>query len=103
MGYLTAGAGAKDDNILKVFALNAGTVEGEGIFTIDNFPNNRGDDEAGVINDAWAPEVAERTFTIKGATSETQIKFLGGDYDLRGVGQGKNRVFLDDIKIEIVD
>lgn len=102
MGYLTAGAGSKDDNILKVFAMNAGTIDGKSEFIIDNFPNNKGDDEAGVVNDAWAPEVATRSFIVKGATSETQIKFLGGDYDLRGVGQGKNRLFLDDIEVKII-
>ena len=102
MGYLTAGAGSKDDNLLRVFAMNAGTIDGQSEFIIDNFPNNRGDDEAGVVNDAWAPEVATRSFIVKGATSETQIKFLGGDYDLRGVGQGKNRVFLDDIEVKII-
>ncbi len=102
MGYLTAGAGSKDDNILKVFAMNAGTIDGKSEFIIDNFPNNKGEDEAGVVNDAWAPEVATRSFIVKGATSETQIKFLGGDYDLRGVGQGKNRLFLDDIEVKII-
>lgn len=102
MGYLTAGAGTKDDNLLKVFALNDGEIEGQSEYIIDNFPNNRGDDEAGVINDAWAPEVAERSFIIRGATSETQIRFLGNAFDLRDNVPNKNRVFLDDIKVKII-
>jgi len=52
----------------------------------------------------WSAPEATRTFTITGATAETQIKFLGNDYDLRAtvVTINKNRIFLDDIKVEIV-
>jgi hypothetical protein len=52
----------------------------------------------------WSAPEATRTFTITGATSETQIKFLGNDYDLRigVVTINKNRIFLDDIKVEII-
>lgn len=102
MPYLTAGAGTKDDNKLSVSALNAGTVEEPSEFIIDNWPNKRSEDEEGIENDAWAPEVAERSFVIRGATSETQIRFLGGAFDLRGVGTERNRIFLDDIKVIIV-
>ena len=102
MAYLSAAAGNRDDTNLKVFALGAGTVD-VSEFEITNFPNSRPEDEEGIVNDAWAPEVSERSFIITGATSETQIKFLGGDYDLRDIGTGKNRIFLDDIKVEIIE
>lgn len=94
--YMTA-AGTKDDNILKVSVLGPGTV-GTATFTIDNWPNYATDPTCTAI---WAALGTERSFTITGATSETQIKFLGQDYQLTGVGAGKNRVFLDDIKVLI--
>lgn len=99
-GYISAG-GAIDDNILRITALGAGTASVSEII-IDNIPNSRAQDEAGVINDIWDPERAY-SFVITDATSETQIQFLGGAYELAGVGQGKNRIFLDDIKVEIIE
>lgn len=98
--YISAG-GAVDDKILKVFALGAGTTSVPQ-FSIENIPNSEAQDKAGVVNDIWADDRAY-SFTITGATAETQVKFLGGDYNLTGVGQGKNRIFMDDIKIEIID
>lgn len=98
--YISAG-GAVDDKILRVAALGAG-AESVSEFIIDNIPNSRAEDDAGVINDIWDPARAY-SFTILGATSETQIQFLGGAFDLIGVGQGKNRIFLDDIKVEIIE
>jgi hypothetical protein len=52
----------------------------------------------------WSAPEATRTFTITGAASDTQIKFLGNAYDLRTgvVPINKNRIFLDDIKVEII-
>jgi len=97
--YISA-AGTVDDRVLKVFALNAGTTS-VSEFSIDNVPNSLAEDEAGIINDIWDP-ARSYSFTITGATSETRIKFLGGDYALAGVGQGKNRIFLDDIKVELI-
>lgn len=97
--YISA-AGNVDDNILKVFALGAGTPSVDQ-FEIDNVPNSQAEDEAGIVNNIWDPERGY-SFTVTDATSDTRIKFLGGDYALAGVGQGKNRIFLDDIKIEIV-
>ena len=102
--YMTA-AGTMDDNILKVSVIGPGTVS-ESQFVIDNWPVYPAD--AGAVadycNSMWSAPAATRTFTITGATSETQIKFLGGDYDLRPtvVTNNKNRIFLDDIKVEIV-
>ena len=97
--YISAG-GAIDDTVLKVFALGAGTTS-VSEFDIDNIPNNKAQDEAEVVNNIWDPARAY-SFYITGVTSETQIRFLGGAMDLKGIGQGKNRIFLDDIKVEIV-
>lgn len=99
-GYISAG-GAIDDNILRVAALGAGSASVSELI-IDNIPNSRAQDDAGIINDIWDPARAY-SFTISDATSETQIQFLGGAYELTGVGQGKNRIFLDDVKVEIID
>jgi hypothetical protein len=71
-------------------------------FTIDNVPNYKAQDDANIKNDIWAEDRAY-SFVVTGATKDTQIKFLGGDYNLAGVGQGKNRIFLDDISIEIIE
>ncbi len=94
--YMTA-AGTKDDNTLRVSLIGPGTIS-TSTFTIDNWPNYTTDPTCTAI---WAAQGTERSFTITGATSETQIKFLGGDYQLTGVGAGKNRIFLDDIKVLI--
>ncbi len=97
--YISSG-GSVDDRILKISVLGAGTPS-VSEFTIDNIPNSKAQDEAGIANNIWDPERAY-SYTITGATSDTQIRFLGGDLDLNGVGQGKNRIFLDDIKVEII-
>ena len=99
---MSAGAGTRDDNKLIVKALNAGEIVGASEFTFDNWPNKKSEDEEGVVNDVWAPEVAERSFVIVGATSETQISFLGNALDLRENDPNKNRIFLDDIKVVTV-
>ena len=97
--YVSAG-GTIDDNILKVFALNAGTPS-VSEFIIDNIPNNEAQDAEGIVNDIWDPARAYN-FTITGATSDTKVRFLGGDLNLAGVGKGKNRILFDDVKIEII-
>ena len=100
--YMTA-TGTMDDNLLNVSVIGPGTVS-QSDFVIDNWPAYPAD--AGAATDycigMWSAPEATRTFTITGATSETKIKFLGGDYALVGVGAGKNRIFLDDIKVEII-
>lgn len=102
--YMTA-AGTMDDNILKVSVIGPGTVSQEQ-FVIDNWPVYPADAAAATdyCIGMWSAPEATRTFTITGATAETQIMFLGGDYDLRAtvVTINKNRIFLDDIKVEIV-
>ncbi len=94
--YKTA-AGTKDDNILNVSIIGPGTIS-TSKFIIDNWPDYTADPSCTAI---WSDILTERSFTITGATSETQIKFLGGDYALSGVGAGKNRIFIDDIKVLI--
>jgi len=100
--YMTA-AGTKDDNFLNVSVIGPGAVS-QGQFIIDNWPVYPAD--AGAVTDycigMWSDPIATRTFTVTGATAATQIKFLGYDYYLVGVGAGKNRIFLDDIKVEII-
>lgn len=92
-------AGTKDDNILKVGVMGPGTVSVSS-FTIDNWPNYTLDPDCITI---WKDPSATYSFTITGATSETQLRFLGGDFNLVGVGAGKNRIFIDDIKVEIIE
>ena len=90
--------GTKDDNELLISIIGPGEIS-QSLFIIDNYPNS-GNMENGVDYDVWDPSIAQRSFEIKGATSETKIKFLGGAYELTGAGQGKNRIFLDDIKVK---
>ena len=105
-------AGAHDDSLLVVSVLGAGEiVRNSGInktdttFAIENWPAYPIDEAAHphlqYCIDFWDEPAATRTFTITGATSETQIKFLGRAYALSGVGQGKNRIFLDDVLVYI--
>jgi hypothetical protein len=100
--YMTA-AGTKDDNILNISIIGPGTIS-QSQFIIDNWPEYPAD--AGAVEaycmGMWSAPEATRTFSITGATADTKIKFLGGDYALVGVGAGKNRIFLDDIKVEII-
>lgn len=92
-------AGTKDDNILKVGVVGPGTVSVSS-FTIDNWPDYTLDPDC--IN-IWKSPSANYSFTISGATSQTQLSFLGGDFNLVGVGAGKNRIFIDDVKVEIIE
>lgn len=92
-------AGTQDDNILKVGVVGPGTVSVSS-FTIDNWPDYTADPDCVTI---WEDPVSTYMFTITGATSETQLSLLGGDFNLVGVGKGKNRIFIDDIKVEIVE
>ncbi len=96
-GYISAG-GTKDDNILRVSTVGPGETD-VSEFVIDNYPNDKDADDQGVENNIWDPARAY-TFTVTGATAETQIRFLSNKFDLKGVGKGKNRIFLDDIKVE---
>lgn len=109
--YISKG-GTKDETILYVGVLGDGTLDGAvdvnyagslvkfvGM-SIDNYPNSS-NMENGEDYDVWAPAIAERSVTVKGATANTQIVFLGGAYDadLGSIASGKNRIFLDDITV----
>lgn len=98
-GYISA-KGVKDDNVLYVSVIGPGSIVCDtNPFTISNYPNSS-KNENGDDYDPWASDIAERSFKIKGATGETQIKFMAGSsYTLKGIGQGKNRIFIDDITV----
>ncbi|MCB4807606.1 BACON domain-containing protein [Tamlana sp. 62-3] len=91
-------AGTQDDNILNIGVVGPGTTSVDA-FTISNWPNYDTDPDCTAI---WEDAASTYTFTITGATNQTQLRLLGGDFALVGVGKGKNRIFLDDIKVEII-
>ncbi|MBJ7881985.1 BACON domain-containing protein [Gelidibacter salicanalis] len=96
--YKTKG-GTEDDNNLKVSVVGPGTTSVNS-FTVDNWPDYDEDPDS---TDIWLKEESTYEFIIMGATAETQLRFLGGDFNLVGVGKGKNRIFLDDIKVKIIE
>jgi hypothetical protein len=97
--YVSSG-GTYDSRELVIDVLGAGTPS-VSLIMVENVPNNKAEDDAGVVNDIWADDRAF-TFNITGATAETQIRFLGKAFDLTTATPNKNRIFLDDIKVEIV-
>lgn len=115
--YMT-NAGDKDEDSLTVSLVGPGVIS-TSKFIIDNWPTYPAFSTAGALlanTDPkkmaehelycikfWREPTAVRTFTITGATSETQIKFLGGKYNLPNVGTKtiKNRLFIDDIIVYI--
>jgi len=96
--YKTAG-GTEDDINLIVGVVGPGTASVPS-FSVSNFPDYDLDPDCTLI---WQDESSTYSFEVSGATAETQIRFLGGAFDLNGVGKGKNRIFLDDIKVEIIN
>lgn len=95
--YMTAGGNA-DHNLLKVGVNGPGNVS-VSEFYINNKPDYTNDPQC---IEAWKRPEATYSFTITGATAETQIWFLGGDFDLRaetGWPKNVNRIFLDDILV----
>jgi hypothetical protein len=98
--YVSAGGTVIDSRVLRINVLGAG-VPSVDMIMIENVPNNQAEDNAGIVNDIWDPARAW-SFTITGATADTQIQFLGKAFDLRGEVPTTNRIFLDDIKVEIV-
>lgn len=99
--YLSSTGSVVDSRVLVIEVLGAGTPS-VGVIMVENVPNTKPEDDAGVVNDIWADDRAF-TFTITGATSDTQIRFLGKAFDLRAETPTTNRIFLDDIKVEIVE
>ncbi|MGY5355888.1 BACON domain-containing protein [Wenyingzhuangia sp. IMCC45467] len=96
--YQTKG-GTQDDNTLKISVIGPGATSVNS-FTVDNWPDYTTDPDCTAI---WQDETSNYEFTITGATAETQIRFLGGDYNLVGIGKGKNRIFLDNIRVKIIE
>ena len=99
--YVSAAGTVIDSRVLVVEVLGAGTPS-VGVIMVENVPNTQPQDNDGVVNDIWADDRAF-SFTITGATADTQIRFLGKAFDLRAETPVTNRIFLDDIKIEIVE
>ncbi len=91
--------GTRDANTLNIEVLGAGTVSVNSM-TIDNWPDYDADPEC---TEVWQAPSAQYEFTITGADAGTRFKLLGGDYDLRNASPNKNRIFIDDIKVEIIE
>lgn len=113
IGYVSKG-GAKDDGVLHAVVIGDGTLVGEvtdfvvgdqvypaKAMSVTVYPNSA-NNENGADYDPWAQPGASFAFDIKGATAQTRILIVGGakaGAALKGVGQGKNRVLLDDFKV----
>lgn len=98
--YISSG-GTLDSKDLVIEVLGAGTPSTT-LIIVDNVPNAKAQDDEGIVNDIWADDRAF-SFTITDATAETQIRFLGKAFDLTGATPNRNRIFMDDIKVEIID
>lgn len=98
--YVSSTGSVVDSRVLVIEVLGAGTPS-VGVIMVENVPNTKPEDDAGVVNDIWAEDRAF-SFTITGATADTQIRFLGKAFDLRTETPVTNRIFLDDIKVEVV-
>ena len=100
--YMTAAGNGDGGTLLQVGVVGPGTVS-QSSFNINNWPDYAADPNCTEI---WKLPQTTRTFTITGATAETQIWFLGGYYDLRdspfGATRGNlSRIFLDDILVAV--
>lgn len=99
-GYISSG-GTLDSRELVIEVLGAGTPSTT-LIMIENIPNKKTQDDEGIVNDIWAEDRAF-SFDITGATADTQIRFLGKAFDLTAASPNKNRIFMDDIKVEVVE
>ncbi len=100
-GYVSSGGTVIDTRVLKIHILGAGTASVDSLM-IENVPNNKAQDDEGIVNNIWDPARAFH-FTITGATAETRIQFLGKAWDLTKEAVTTNRIFLDDIRVEIIE
>lgn len=115
IGYM-ASNGKKDDGVLSVGLIGPGTIVADktdkisfggstydvAVFDITIYPDSP-KNEHGEGYNPWNEPASKFQFTINGATDKTQIVFIGGPKwgrELKGTGQGKNRLFLDNIKIQ---
>ena len=111
-----ASNGKKDDGVLSVGLIGPGTIVADktdkisiggstydvAVFDITIYPDSP-KNEHGESYNPWNEPASKFQFTINGATDKTQIVFIGGPKwgrELKGTGQGKNRLFLDNIKIQ---
>lgn len=115
IGYVSKG-GAKDDGVLRVMIVGPGEITGQDLVDMDVngktykaatlevtvFPNSS-KNENGEGYDPWAQDGASFSLNVKGATADTQLLFVGGVAwagGLKGQGQGKNRLLIDDIRVK---
>ena len=80
IGYM-AGNGKKDDGVLSVGLMGPGTI----------------------VADEMNKIPSRFHFSVKGATADTKLVFIGGPQwggALKKIGQGKNRLYLDNIKVQ---
>ncbi|MGN1245923.1 MAG: hypothetical protein ACI4UN_04750 [Muribaculaceae bacterium] len=128
VGYSSAG-GTMDDRELLVGVLGDGEIteaHSMGAAEVDDvtniaYANDKGGDmiipkmkrftltEAGTFlkardetgMDVWSCPDTKCVVTIKGATKNTQVVYIGGTYGaaLKNVGKGKNRIFLDNYQV----
>ncbi len=99
--YVSAAGTVIDSRDLVIEVLGGGTPS-VSLIKVENVPNTQPEDNEGKVNNIWDPARAF-TFNISGATAETQIRFLAKAFDLRNETPNTNRIFLDDIKVEIVE
>jgi hypothetical protein len=114
IGYI-ASTGKEDDGIIKVGIIGPGTIIADAMSTVNvngttyncarfqcNIFPNSANNENGTDYDPWGQDKSHFNFKINGASKDTHLIFVGGDKwnsDLGGVGQGKNRVLIDNIKV----
>lgn len=69
------------------------------MLTDDNHFNYTTDPDGLLV---WENPNTNYTIYVDGATSDTQIVILGGAFDvqLKTIGKGKNRIFIDNFKVE---
>lgn len=114
IGYVSK-AGAKDDGVMRVMLVGNGSVKGESTTSMEVdgktyeaatrqitvYPNSSLN-ENGADYNPWSEPAATFTVHFTGVTANTQLLFVGGTAwgkDLKGKGQGKNRLLIDDIKV----
>lgn len=122
IGYVSS-TGTKDDNIVKVLVYKGGgTLVGETTTFYANtdgtsdafdaltlnvpvYPNSS-KQENGADYNPWKQEGVTLTFDITGATKDTRFMFVSGTAwgsALKGKGQGKNRLYVDDVKVTVIN
>ena len=90
-----------DHYLLKIGVIGPGTASVSS-FNVTNVANPNS--TLAGCTAAWQAPEAKYSFTITGATADTQIQFLAGDWWI-GTGSGwpsaTNRIFIDDILVSV--